>query len=124
MATVTFGQLWIGPAADPASALPFSVHGIEHNPVDSVGTTAFAGGNFRVVRQKGIQKTARVDLKFCTDTQAAQLKAWQGQVLLYRDPTGEKFYGVISNPTFTPRKVGDSWVVPLTVAEVTVSEEV
>lgn len=124
MATVTFNQLWLNSVADPTDAMAFSVNSIEHDPTVDVDNRPRAAGNIQSVRTLTKQKIAKVALNFCTDIQTAWLKAHQGEMLCYRDPTGEKFYGNYADSTFAPRLMGNSWVVPLTFAEATQTEAV
>lgn len=121
MARVDFGQLCLTPVADVANGIAIEVHDISHSPATAVEIRPYAGGNYRAVRQKGKQKTSTVALNFCTDAQVAWLKDQQGQLLCYRDPTGEKFFGIYGADqiSFAPRQMGDSWAVALTVALVT-----
>lgn len=102
MSSVAFLTLWLNPAADPSAGMAFSLHEIDYNPAISLTTKQYAGGNFRVTRQKGKQRVAKVTLNFLTPAQVFALKAWHGELLWLRDPEGEKFAGTFSDPQFNP----------------------
>jgi hypothetical protein len=118
------GQLWLNPVDDLTNGVGFEVHDIEHDPAVNVRTDGYAGGNFRAVIVAGTQRTGKVSLSFCTDDQVAWLKDHQAALLCYRDPRGEKFYGIYSDLSAHPRQLPGSWAVTLTVLEVTVTEGV
>lgn len=128
MAAVVLGQLWLSPASDLTAGMPFAVNSIDRAPAVQVASRAYGGAAdpndavYRMIRTPGRQKTSKVTLGFCTDDQSAQLEVWQGLLLCYRDPRGEKFFGFYTDSVFTPRFVADSWSVPLTVQEVTWDE--
>lgn len=119
---VDLKRLWLNAVDDLATGVAFEVHEIEHNPTVNVRTDPYAGGNFRAVVVAGKQRNARVTLGFCTDVQAGWLKDHQGVLICYRDPRGEKFYGIYAEAGFAPRRMPDSWQITLSVAQVTVNE--
>lgn len=125
MTAVIFKHLWLSPVSVPALGQPFKLNSLEHDPTVNISSRVFAAGNYRMVETPGRQKFAKVILGFCIDRQVAQLKDWQGVLLCFRDPTGEKFFGFYGSETsFVPRLLGNSWTVNLTVQEVTYSEDV
>lgn len=121
---VTLGQLWLHDAAELSDSIAVEVHEITHAPAVNVRTDPYAGGNFRAVVVAGVQANTAVTLSFLTDEQQAWLRAHIGVLVCYRDPRGEKFYGLYTGDGFKPRQMPNSWSVGLSVAEVTVDEAV
>jgi hypothetical protein len=122
MATVTLGTLVLNLASDLSQALVLSLHSLEHTPSKNVSNRVYAGGNTRAIRTPGRAKQAKVTLNFLTAEQVATLKAWHGELVCFRDPSGEKFYGNFNDPDFNPRPAGVGTPTSFTVNEVTVSE--
>lgn len=120
-----FKRLWLNPAADPSQGMSFRHNNVEQTPTVNVSAQLYAGGNYRRLSRPGRQQVAKVQLDWCTDEQVAQLNAWLGELLWYRDNTGLKFAGFYTlDSGFVPRFMGGSWSVGFTVFQVTVSEAV
>lgn len=123
MATVTFGTLRLALASDLSTdtGFPLRADGLDHSPAISLTKTLYAGGNWRTSRRKGRQKTTKVTLGYLTDAQVAQLKAWQGELLLARFPDGELYFGDFADPDFNPHPGPVGTPTTLTFTETTYS---
>jgi len=78
---------------------------------------AYAAGRFRGVTGPAVARTASVPLGVCTDTQVRQLRAWKGTVLLLRDGTGQRQFGMYLS-------LSESWLTGITdppLADVTLA---
>ena len=115
------GRLYLNLVSDDSVACSFSLNSVELDPVVNVSSRPNALGQFRMITTPGKQQVAKAQLNFCTDDEQAFLAQYQGVPVWVR-ALGVKFAGFYTDSTFTPRPMGNSWAVPLTFTQVTLSD--
>lgn len=122
LVTVTINELWLNPISDPESGTWFPLNSLDYSPAVTVTSRPYAGGNFRMVRQRGKQRATKIGLVTCTDVQIKQLEDWQGVALCFRDPRGRRFFGFYTDLAYTPKMIENHWSASFSVTEFTYAE--
>lgn len=131
MATLTFDGVWLNVFGDEADCCHLPLAALELAPLVTVTVAPYAGfddngrpvATYRAVEAPGRQETAKITLAIITGAQQKWLSDHLGVVVCFRDGIGTKFYGLFTDPTFSPYWGFDGWVGPAaTIQQVTVSE--
>lgn len=125
MASVTITTVWLALASDLSQAVGIPVVTQVNMQPQTLGETRRYGKRIRgITSAGGTQRTVALAFDDCTPALVAQLRAWDGQVLLYRDMTGEKMFGWYLGPQISWHPYDTHASVSLTFSEITVSEVV
>lgn len=126
IAVVYVTNLWLSLAADLTQLQTFPYLSANSSaPKIQVSTKLYAGGNYRVVRQRGRQSTQQFTLLCCTAAQRQLIEFdWLGELLVVRDDRGRKYFGVYADPQVTEHPYNDECDITITMQEITKSESV
>jgi hypothetical protein len=124
VASVALDTVHLALASDLAMQLLLDVPGIEDDDQGFGEVRTYAGGRRRSVSRTGNARTISLAPDWMARAEVAQLRTWLGRVVLYRDPTGRKVYGVFHALSSSPYIVNDMERVSFTLTEVTYSEAV
>lgn len=125
MASITLDTAWLNLASDLTQYVAIPVVTQINAQPQTLGETRRYGTRIRGVKSDGgTQRQESLAFDDCAPALVAQLREWDGQVLLYRDSTGEKFFGLFFSPQITWHQYDDRAAVSMTFSEITVSETV
>lgn len=97
MATVTLDRLWVHDADDPASYIKLRLEAAQDESTRSDEVVVSLTGRRRHVRTPQNSRVVDYKCSLVARQDAEQLEDWAGQLLLFRDPRGRKFYGVTND---------------------------
>lgn len=122
---VVFEDVWLTDVTDPT----ISVHASSPERAHAFATDGevrFYGKRRRVITTDRKSATFPVVLQWLTVPDLAQIEAWQGQVVLLRDPQGRRVFGTFFAGDVTDRYLVGGWrsVITLTFTEVDFDESV
>lgn len=125
MAVLHLPSLVLSDPYDASDAQDFlTMNSLKATTETSVEVRRYANGRTRLVTRAGQPQSMQVSLPLLTRTQVRWLTERAGKVLLVRDPTGRRFYGVFSTPTFDERVWDETADTALTFLEVTLADVV
>ena len=84
----------------------------------------YGNGRYNRLGAGATQKQVALAFAAVTPDEVATLRAWDGLLLLYRDDSGERFFGSYQSPQITRHPYDDESDVSLTFLQQTYSEAV
>lgn len=125
MAVVTLTTVWMNLASDLTQSLVVEfVTQINPSPQTPGEDRMYGNGRYRGLTAGATQNQVQLAFAGVDPATLATLRAWDGQLVCYRDPSGEKFYGSYRSPQVSRHPYDADADVTLTVTEKTFSEAV
>jgi len=122
---VAFQDAWL---TDVATSVSVTGSFPERQSTDALdgGVRVYAGGRRRSITTPSRTRTYPVVLQWLDDTDAAQVAAWAGRVLLLRDTGGRRVFGTFFQVDFTDtyQTAGTRHEATFTFTEIDYSEAV
>ena len=104
MAFVTLTHLWIHLDSDRSQYVRFDGFTTEGETSERLGRLwEGAGGNSRIIRRPNKRVTLNLAFPSVPREDALQVKSWEGEVVLLRDPRGRKMWGTFFAVTIDER---------------------
>lgn len=122
MASITLDTVYLAALPDLSVMLLLDVPEVDDNEEGFGDVRTYANGRRRSINRVGNSRTIALAPDWLTRSEVALLRSWRGKVVLFRDPTGRKVYGVFHALKSSPYILNDMERVSFTLAEVTVSE--
>lgn len=94
MAIATFDRAYLASVSDLTTRISFGTGGKAETEDITGEVREMANGGLRAVSRLADRRGLDVTAVYIDDTMRAQIRAWRGQVVLYRDMWGRVIYGV------------------------------
>lgn len=125
MASVALRTVVFNLASDPSQVLVIDwVTQINPAPQTPGEDRMYGTGRYRALTAGTRQQTVALAFAGCDPATVAQLEAWDGVLLCYRDDSGRKFFGTYRSPQITRHSYNADADVSLTFTETTYFEAV
>jgi hypothetical protein len=125
MAAVDLETVLLSNAADLSVTVELEVVGLSESPSSPGAVKTYANGRQRSVTRAGTKQVLALEFEVLNDRPTLELiRAWRGQLVLYRDPRGRKVWGTFYDLQITENISVDYAAVGLALNEVTYDEGV
>jgi len=124
MASVALDTVYLALVSNLTAPLLLDVPGIDDDDEGFGEVRSYANGRQRSISGAGGRRTIDLEPDWLTRAEVALLRSWKKQMVLYRDPTGRKIYGVFHRVRSSPYILNQMERVSFTLTEVTFSEAV
>ena len=124
MASVALDTVFLSLASDLTQSVQLDVPAVDDDEQGSGDVRTYAGGRQRSISRAGVRRTLPLEPDWLTREQVATLRSWRGLTVLYRDPTGRKFYAVYHALRCSPYILNDMERASFVLTEITFSEAV
>lgn len=122
MASTDLETVHLALVTDLTTQLLLDVPAIEDDDEDFGEVRSYANGRQRSVSRAGNLRTIGLEPDWLTRDDVALLRSWKRQLVLYRDPTGRKVYGIFYKVRTSPYILNDMERVAFVITELTYSE--
>lgn len=125
MAIIHLHTAWLNLASDLSQKLviQFATQ-IDPQPKTAAEFRSYGQNRWRLATTGATQRSQVISAVAVTPAELALLRAWTAKTVLYRDDSGEKFYGAYLDPQIKRHQYDVNADVSFTVMELTHSEVV